>query len=97
VAKTVVVKVDGKPCLADLRSIILSGYADPTFEDEAMATGAFAYLRKFCPLSGSERVLEQTLGEQAAVESESDCVVFCSQNRWSAGAPPFLTRQFRGR
>jgi ActR/RegA family two-component response regulator len=55
--------------LADLRSIILSGYADPAFEDEALAAGAFAYLRKPCPLSGIERVLEQALEGQAAVRN----------------------------
>lgn len=44
-----------------LRTVILSGYADPEFEEEALNLGAFAYLRKPCRLAEIEATIERAL------------------------------------
>lgn len=44
---------------ANLKSIILSGYADPEFEEDALQRGAFAYLRKPCRLAVIEATLQR--------------------------------------
>jgi YesN/AraC family two-component response regulator len=60
-----------KSRLAGLQAIILSGYADPEFEEEALHLGAFAYLRKPCRLAEIEATIERALGEPLGARGET--------------------------
>ena len=51
---------------AGLQAIILSGYADPEFEDEALGLGAFAYLASHAGLADIEATIRQALAGHPA-------------------------------
>ena len=60
-----------KSRMTELRAIILSGYADPEFEQEALDLGAFAYLRKPCRLAEIEATIERALASPVSARGET--------------------------
>lgn len=60
-----------KSRMAGLRAIILSGYADPEFEEEALDLGAFAYLRKPCRLAEIETTIERALASPVPARGDT--------------------------
>ena len=53
---------------AGLQAIVLSGYADPEFEEEALELGAFAYLRKPCRLAEIESAVHRAVAAGGVTE-----------------------------
>lgn len=45
----------------DLRPVVLSGYADPAYEEDALHSGACAYLRKPCRLATIEATVHDAM------------------------------------
>ena len=60
-----------KSRMTELRAIILSGYADVEFEEEALDLGAFAYLRKPCRLAEIETTIERALASPVSARGDT--------------------------
>jgi DNA-binding NtrC family response regulator len=56
--------------IAGLQVILLSGQADPLYENEAIASGAFAFFCKPCALSELEAAIERALEERIVAGEE---------------------------